>query len=189
MVDRVVTPIGAPSKARLLVATPRLEDPNFRRTVVLLVEHNNEGSIGVVLNRPSPLGVVDVLPSWGERLGDDAHLFVGGPVEPEAMLAVGLAGENEEGCTPLGNRLALVDLGRTPELFAQSVESILVFAGYAGWGPGQLDAELGEGAWWVFDSEPSDLMTEPEELWHDVLARQGSAATLLREHPDDPSVN
>jgi len=189
VVDHVVTPIGAPSKSRLLVATPRLEDPNFRRAVVLMVEHNQEGSIGVVLNRPSPLVVGDVLPSWGERLGDDAHLLVGGPVEPEAMLAVGLAGVDDEGCTPLDDHLVLIDLGRAPDLFDESVEPILVFAGYTGWGPGQLDGELGEGAWWVFDSEPSDLMTDPGELWHDVLARQGSAATLLREHPDDPSVN
>ena len=70
-----------PSKSRLLVATPRLDDPNFRRAVVLVVEHNDEGSIGVVLNRPSPLAVADVLPGWGERVGSDVHLLVGGRIE------------------------------------------------------------------------------------------------------------
>ena len=171
------------------MATPRLEDPNFRRAVILMVDHSSEGSLGLVLNRPSPLSVGDVLPRWGERCGDEAHLLVGGPVEPEAMLAVTAAGPDAEGCTPLDNDLALVDLGVDPEGLDEALDPILVFAGYAGWGPRQLDLELSEGAWWVFDSSPRDLTTDPGALWHEVLARQPSAATMLREHPDDPSLN
>lgn len=189
MVDRLVTPMETPAKSRLLVATPRLEDPNFRRTVVLLVEHNSEGSVGVVLNRPSPLVVSDVLPGWGERCGSEAHLLVGGPVEPDAMLAIAPIGPDEVDCVPIGDRLGLVDLSADPSGFGERVAPILVFTGYAGWGSGQLDMELGEGAWWVFESDPDDLSADPSELWHEVLARQSSAATLLREHPDDPSLN
>lgn len=188
VVDRVITPLSTPSKSKLLVATPRLEDPNFRRTVVLVVEHSAEGSLGLVLNRPSPLAVGDVLPRWGERCGAGAHVFVGGPVEPEAMLALGAGGPGEAGMTPLDSRLGLVDLGVDPESISDDVE-VVVFSGYAGWGPRQLEAEMAEGAWWVFDSQPSDLTEEPGELWHVVLARQPSAAALLRDHPDDPTLN
>ena len=105
------------------------------------------------------------------------------------MLAVAPIGPDEAHCVPIGDRLGLVDLSVDPSQFAESVDPVLVFTGYAGWGAGQLDMELAEGAWWVFDSEPDDLSADPAELWHQVLARQSSAATLLREHPDDPSLN
>ena len=189
VVDRVVTPVGSPSKGRLLVATPRLEDPNFRRTVVLMVEHNADGSLGLVLNRPSPLAVADVLPRWGERCGAQASMLVGGPVEPEAMLALALGPSESAGLSPIDEHVALVDLAADPDTLAAEVEPILVFSGYAGWGPRQLDGELAEGAWWVFDGAPEDLRADPGVLWHTVLARQPSAATLLREHPDNPSMN
>ncbi|MDG2113519.1 MAG: YqgE/AlgH family protein [Actinomycetota bacterium] len=189
VVDRIVTSMDAPARSRLLVATPRLDDPNFKRTVVLLVEHTDEGSVGVVLNRPSPLSVSEVLPSWGHRCGAGASLLLGGPVEPEAMLAVAPVGPDDDNCVPIGDRLGLIDLSADPSGFAEAVDPILIFIGYAGWGAGQLDMELREGAWWVFDSDPGDLSADPSELWHVVLARQSSAATMLREHPDDPSLN
>ncbi len=189
MVQRVVTPVRAPTRSRLLVATPRLEDPNFDRTVVLMIEHDDEGSVGVVLNRPSPLAVSDVLPRWGVRCGEDARVRIGGPVEPEAMLALAAAGPDEAGCRPIGGRLALVDLSVDPAELSESIDPIAVFTGYAGWGPGQLDFELREGAWWVFDSRPTDLSPDTDDLWREVLVRQRSPATLLRDHPDDPALN
>ena len=189
VIERVITPIGAPSKSRLLVATPRLEDPSFRRTVVLMVEHTAEGSIGIVLNRPSPLAVSDVLPRWGARCGEEVHLLLGGPVEPDALLAVAVAAHEEEGCTRLGGMLSLIDLGADPDDISADLAPVLVFSGYAGWGSGQLLAELREGSWWVFDSSPDDLSADPAELWHSVLARQRGAVALLREYPDDPNVN
>ena len=189
MIERIVTPISSPHKSRVLVATPRLDDPNFRRAVVLMIEHSSEGSLGLVLNRPSVLPVGDVLPSWGERLGPEAHVHIGGPVEPDALLAVAAAQPDHAGCTPINGCLALVDLGADPFSFSEQVVDVMLFSGYAGWGPRQLDAELAEGAWWVFDSDPLDLRADPGDLWHDVLSRQRSAAALLANHPDDPTWN
>ncbi|EFL25678.1 conserved hypothetical protein, partial [Streptomyces himastatinicus ATCC 53653] len=139
---------------RLLVATPALADPNFDRAVVLLLDHDEEGSLGVVLNRPTPVGVGDILESWAELAGEPGVVFQGGPVSLDSALGVavvpGEAGRSpargEDG-GPLGWRrvhgaIGLVDLEAPPELLAAAVGSLRIFAGYAGWGPGQLEDEL-----------------------------------------------
>jgi putative transcriptional regulator len=183
---------------RLLVATPLLGDPNFRRTVILIVEDEpEEGTLGVVLNRPTEVQVGQVLESWTELVTGPTVVFKGGPVSPNSALALALAqGEDE----PLGwrsldgsslmPRIGLVDLEAPPELLAGGITSLRVFAGYAGWGPGQLPAEIEEGAWYVLAGEPTDaFLAEPERLWPAVLRRQGGDFAIVATYPDDPMLN
>ena len=183
---------------RLLVATPLLGDPNFRRTVILIVEDEpEEGTLGVVLNRPTEVQVGLVLESWTDLVTGPTVVFKGGPVSPNSALALALArGEDE----PLGwrsldgsammSRIGLVDLEAPPELLAGGITSLRVFAGYAGWGPGQLRAEIEEGAWYVVSGEPTDaFLAEPERLWPEVLRRQGGEFAIVATYPDDPMLN
>ncbi|MFD4762529.1 YqgE/AlgH family protein [Streptomyces sp. NBC_00846] len=177
---------------RLLVATPALADPNFDRAVVLLLDHDEEGSLGVVLNRPTPVGVGDILTSWAGLTGEPGVVFQGGPVSLDSALGVAVI-PGDEG--PLGWRrvygaIGLVDLEAPPELLAAALGSLRIFAGYAGWGPGQLDKELAEGAWYVVESEPGDVSSpRPEHLWRAVLRRQRSELAMIATYPDDPSLN
>ncbi|GAA2468955.1 YqgE/AlgH family protein [Streptomyces thermolineatus] len=180
---------------RLLVATPALADPNFDRAVVLLLDHDEEGSLGVVLNRPTPLGVGDVLEPWAGLAGSPQVVFQGGPVSLDSALGLAVVpGEAQEG-DPLGWRrvhgaIGLVDLDAPPELLAAELGSLRIFAGYAGWGPGQLEDEVDEGAWYVVESEPGDVYSpDPERLWRAVLRRQRSELAMVATYPDDPSLN
>jgi putative transcriptional regulator len=183
---------------RLLVATPLLGDPNFRRTVILIVEDEpEEGTLGVVLNRPTEVQVGQVLESWTDLVTGPSVVFKGGPVSPNSALALALArGEDE----PLGwrsldgssltARIGLVDLEAPPERLADGITSLRVFAGYAGWGPGQLQAEIEEGAWYVLTGEPTDaFLAEPERLWPEVLRRQGGEFAIVATYPDAPMLN
>jgi putative transcriptional regulator len=183
---------------RLLVATPLLGDPNFRRTVILIVEDEpEEGTLGVVLNRPTEVQVGQVLESWTDLVTGPSVVFRGGPVSPNSALALALARGDDE---PLGwrslegsnltSRIGLVDLEAPPELLAGGITSLRVFAGYAGWGPGQLQAEIEEGAWYVLAGEPTDaFLAEPERLWPEVLRRQGGEFAIVATYPDDPLLN
>ncbi|NYI06238.1 YqgE/AlgH family protein [Allostreptomyces psammosilenae] len=178
---------------RLLVATPALADPNFNRAVVLLLDHDDEGSLGVVLNKPTPVDVADVLQPWAELAGRPSVIFQGGPVALDS--ALGLAAVPGQGEEPLGWRrvhgaVGLVDLDAPPELLAAELASLRIFAGYAGWAPGQLEDELAEGAWYVVESEPGDVFSlDPRQLWRSVLRRQRSELALMATYPDDPSLN
>ncbi|MBW5422978.1 YqgE/AlgH family protein [Streptomyces sp. BG9H] len=190
---------------RLLVATPALADPNFDRAVVLLLDHDEEGSLGVVLNRPTPVDVADILEGWGDLAGAPGVVFQGGPVSLDSALGVAVI-PGEEG-TPSGIRfrtgrvdpvgfrrvhgaIGLVDLEAPPELLSPALGSLRIFAGYSGWGPGQLEAELADGAWYVVESEPGDVSSpDPERLWRAVLRRQRSELAMVATYPDDPSLN
>lgn len=177
---------------RLLVATPALADPNFDRAVVLLLDHDQEGSLGVILNRPTPVEVGDILEPWAGLSGAPDVVFQGGPVSLDSALGVAVI-PGDEG--PLGWRrvhgaIGLVDLEAPPQLLAAALGSLRIFAGYAGWGPGQLESELDEGAWYVVDSEPGDVASpHPEKLWRAVLRRQRSELAMIATYPDDPSLN
>jgi putative transcriptional regulator len=183
---------------RLLVATPVLADPNFRRTVVLVVEHEAaDGTLGVVLNRPTEVPVGQVLEPWTDLVTGPQVVFKGGPVAPNSALALAIVpGEDE----PLGwhaldgspamARLGLVDLDAPPRLISEAIASLRVYAGYAGWGPGQLQVEIDEGAWYVVSAEPADaFFAEPERLWPAVLRRQGGDMAFMATFPDDPDQN
>jgi putative transcriptional regulator len=183
---------------QLLAATPMLGDANFRRTIVLVVEDDQEeGTLGVVLNRPSEIPVRQVLEPWTDLVTGPSVLFHGGPVAPDSALALAMPlGDSE----PIGwrslagsklmSRIGLVDLGAPPELLADGIASLRVFAGYAGWGAGQLDAEIEVGAWLVLDGKPEDAFAaEPDRLYPSVLRRQGGDMALLSTYPDDPVLN
>lgn len=181
---------------RLLVASPELGDPHFARTVVLLVDHDESGALGVVLNRPSTTDVREILPDWHLYATPPQVVFQGGPVGRDSALALasrtGGAGEEDE---PLGFRhvhagIGLVDLDSPAELIAGLITSMRVFAGYAGWESDQLEAEIDAGAWFVVDASPGDLSAdEPERLWEQVLRRQPPPLAVVATFPEDPSLN
>jgi putative transcriptional regulator len=185
--------VREPLRGRLLVATPDLEDPNFFRTVVLVLEHGDEGALGVVLNRPAVgTTLTGALPAWAPLAGEPAVLFVGGPVQPDAAIGLARRGEAGEpdGFAPLFDDLGTVDLERDPDAVRPRVDRLRVFAGYAGWGPGQLESELDAHGWFVVRADPSDPWTgTPEELWRGVLRRQPGKARLFADFPLDARLN
>jgi putative transcriptional regulator len=177
--------------ARLVVATPALRAPEFDRTVVLLLDHGDHGALGVVLNRPSELAVAEPLPQWEAYVADPPVVFVGGPVAPSAAICLARARSADEvpAWKPLFDGLGTLDLEGHPD-DVPVLERLRVFAGYAGWGPGQLEGEIAEGAWFVVDSQPSDALSEaPRGLWREVLRRQGGDYELVSNFPPDPTLN
>lgn len=176
---------------RMLVAAPMLADPNFERTVILMLEHSDEGALGVVLNRPSQLPVADILASWADVVDPPSLVFQGGPVSTDSALGlVRTDGTETIGVRRLPHDVGLVDLDTPAELVTGAVTSMRVFAGYAGWSPGQLDGEIDEGAWFVVDPLPDDAFTtEPGGLWGRVLRRQPPPLSLVASFPADPSLN
>jgi putative transcriptional regulator len=179
-------------KGHLLVATPMIGDPNFERTVVLLLEHNEDGALGLVLNRPTDVTVLDPLPEWYPLSADPSVVFVGGPVEQGAAIGLARVADSVpgEGWSPVLGRIGTFDLSRDPIDLSPLVEEVRIYAGYAGWGAGQLEAEVDMEAWFVVDAEADDVLSdEPSGLWQSVLRRQGGELALLSLCPPDPSMN
>lgn len=182
-----------PRAGRLLLAEPALDDPNFNGTVVLLLNHSDDGSLGVVVNRPLAADVSDVLPGWHAHVTAPAHLFQGGPVGLDS--AIGLArlpGDDSEppGLRRLAGSLAVVDLDAPPEIVAPASAGLRIYAGHSGWGPGQLESEIDDGAWFVVQAEAADAFrADVTDLWREMLRRQTSVLALLSTKPADPSVN
>jgi putative transcriptional regulator len=174
-------------RGSLLVAAPQLLDPNFRRTVVLVADHGDEGAMGVILNRPSGMTVADAAPDLEPLIGPEAPIFAGGPVQPTSGVVLAEVVEADE--PVFGDVVLVPGLGELADV-VDGAGSIRVFAGYAGWGPGQLDDELGREDWIVEPAQPSDVFSdEPEALWGRVLERKGGQYALLARMPDDPSQN
>ncbi len=182
-----------PRAGRLLVAQPDMADPNFAGSVVLLLNHADDGTLGVVVNRPLVAGVGDVLPSWHDHVTAPPQLFQGGPVGLDS--AIGLARLPGDGPEPPGLRrltgsLAVVDLDAPPEIVTPATAGLRVYAGHAGWGPGQLAAEIDEGAWFVVDAEAGDAFRrDTDAMWREVLRRQTSSLALLATYPEDTRLN
>ena len=207
MVEVVVTPVRVPHAGDLLVATPRLVDPNFDRTVVFVIEHQDAGTLGVVINRDSEISCAAAVPRWAPRFTEGAAVGLGGPVEPQGLLALGTTlaspaapqrpsesagGESSEPggvWRVVSGGVGLVDLTADPSELDAQVVAVCIYGGHAGWGAGQLRGELEAGCWWVFDSVPGDLTADASTLWYDVLARQSPPARLLANYPDDPAHN
>ena len=175
----------------LLVAAPGLTDSNFRRTVVYVIDHRDEGTLGVVLNRPSEVAVHDVLPNWGPHVSRPQAIYIGGPVEQKTALCLAAlrTGENLEsivGLVGVHGPVALIDLDSDPDALAPKVRGLRVFAGYAGWGEEQLAGEIDRGDWIVVAGLPDDVLTpDGVDLWGRVLRRQGMPLSLLATHPID----
>ena len=177
----------------LLVATPGLRDPNFDRTVVLLVAHEEGGALGVVLNRATEVPVAEVLGGWGGLASDPSVVFEGGPVQPEAAicLARSKSGTGDtRGFSRVEGTVGTVDLSGDPDSLRDELVEVRVFAGYAGWSPGQLEDEIATGSWFTFKALPSDAFTDrPDDLWSMVLRRQGGMFAAVAIYPSDPTFN
>lgn len=177
----------------LLVATPALLDPNFADTVVLLLDVDDDGALGVVLNRPSGVPVSEVLEGWGELVAEPEVFFQGGPVSTQGALAVATLRTEDDvpvGFRALDGRLGLVDLDTPLELLEGSLEGLRIFAGYAGWGAEQLVDEIEEGSWYVVPGQVADVFRlDPADLWRDVLRRQPGELAWHSTRPIDPELN
>jgi putative transcriptional regulator len=179
---------------RLLVATPSLEDPNFDRTVVLLLAHTPAGALGVVLNRPSQGDVDEFVPHWSEVAAPPNRMFLGGPVSLDSV--IGLARTDAEVLdlagpfTPIFGSVGTVDLHRAPDEMGVPLAAVRLFAGSAGWSSVQLENEIAEGSWFVVDAEPTDVFTaDPAELWRVVLRRQSGTLAWYANAGADPRFN
>jgi putative transcriptional regulator len=175
----------------LLVASPTLVDPNFHRTVVLLLEHSEDGALGVVLNRPTTLSSRETLPQeFHGALASGEVIHEGGPVEPEnVILLAEYAAPLEDTVLAVGT-IGVVDPGTDPQSLAASTHAVRAFGGYAGWGAGQLEAEIDDEAWIDAVCLPSDVFTDaPDSLWREVLERKGGNFRLVARMPLDPSLN
>ena len=179
-------------RGRLLLAAPVLKDPNFDRAVVFIAEHSEDGAMGLVLNRPSGAPVAEAIPdlTWLTDAGA-GHVHVGGPVAPDGVIVLAEWEDPSQAVVLIDD-----DLGFVPgdaadnEALAAAVRRARVYAGHAGWGPGQLEAELGEEAWIVESPLRDELFSDdPEGLWAAVLRRKGRAFALLSTMPPDPSLN
>jgi putative transcriptional regulator len=179
-------------RGKLLIASPKIVDPNFRRVVVYMAEHTDEGAMGVVLNRPAETTVGEAVPDLAWLATDDADsVWVGGPVSPSSVIVLAEFDDPSEAAL-----LVEEDLGFVPaevedrDAFAASVRRARIFAGHAGWGPGQLEFELEEDSWIIEPAQRADVFTaQPDALWSQVLRRKGSEYMLLATMPMDPSLN
>jgi putative transcriptional regulator len=176
-------------RGHLLIASPALLDPNFRRTVVLVTEHNDDGAAGLVLNRPSLVEVAAAVPQLEELVDDDDQVWVGGPVQPEAVLVLGEFLDPDDAAVPLFASLGFPSLDE-PEEIVPATTRRRVFAGYAGWSAGQLEEEVANEDWILEPALADDAFTEePDELWREILRRKGGIYELVARMPDEPSLN
>lgn len=188
--ERVSSRFPSSCKGKLLVASPPLVDPNFDRTVVYVIEHGDDGAVGVVVNRPLPETLPDPIERWDDVLTPPALLFEGGPVETEALIALAEVQGESDAWTMVDETLASLDLSLDPGVAAAGVQRLRVFRGYSGWSPGQLDAEVEEEAWIVLPATLDDVFCPgPGDLWRAVLQRQGGRLAWLANAPDDLSAN
>ena len=178
-------------RGKLILASPVLQDPNFVRTVVLIAEHNEDGAMGLVLNRPATSTVAEAVPDLAWLTGGDEPVYVGGPVAETAVIVLAEFLRPE-----LAGALVEDDLGfigneaDDAERLDGAVSRARVFAGHAGWGPGQLEAELDEPAWVIVDAETDDpFEDDPDELWRTAVHRGGGAISLMENMPFDPGLN
>lgn len=194
-------------RGRLLVAEPTLQDPNFHRTVIYLIEHSADGALGLVLNRPGEIEVRDAVPAWAPYVDGDTRVFLGGPVSPEGAIclarcrtegppAAGILDEEEPDVDPhaafrpITTSIGVVNLHADPSDAPAGISDLRVFAGYSGWEGGQLETELDVGGWYVVRADDDDVFTtSPETLWRDVLRRQRGPLRAIAHYPDDPTVN
>jgi len=175
---------------QLLLASPALADPNFARTVVLVGAHDQDGAMGIVLNRPSSVTVGDAVPQLEDSVGSTEPVFVGGPVQPGAIVLVAEFDDPADAGLLVLGRIGFPSADTDLDALADATSRGRVFAGYAGWGAEQLDAEIDNGDWIADAALPDDVFTDtPEDLWSGVLRRKGGSYALIARMPPDPSVN
>ena len=176
-------------QGQLLIASPGLLDPNFKRTVILITEHSEEGAAGLVLNRPTESEVSELVPALEPLVDDGEPVWMGGPVQPNGVLVLGEFVDPGDAAVPLFGSLGFPSLDE-PEDVVPLTTRRRIFAGYAGWGSGQLEDELAREDWILEEASNDDAFTDtPHELWADVLRRKGGIYELVARMPEDPSVN
>ena len=177
-------------RGQLLIAGPSLLDPNFWRTVVLMIEHTDEGALGLVLNRPSETTVGEAVPQLDELVDADDQLFIGGPVQPSSVIVLAEFEDATDAALIAFENIGVIGTGSSPDSLAAGVRTGRAFVGHAGWGPGQVDSELERGDWILEPARRHDAFSgAPQELWSDVLTRKGGSYALIARMPPDPSVN
>jgi putative transcriptional regulator len=177
-------------RGTLLVSTPALFDPNFRRTVILVGEHGDEGAMGLVLNRASATTVGEAVPDLAEVAGADAFVFIGGPVQPNAVIVLAEFDDPTAAASLVVRDVGFARGDGDLAHLARATRRARVFAGYSGWSPGQLETELDEDSWLTEPVGDNDLFPEPDEdLFAETLWRKGGPFRLLSTMPDDPSAN
>jgi putative transcriptional regulator len=186
---------GDVAAGMLLVATPELQDPNFQRTVVYVLAHGEDGSVGLVINRRTETAVHNVLPNWSEQTVKPRALYSGGPVQMTGAMCLGVprlgvSPAEINGVVGIAGSVVLVDLDADPALVGAQLRGVRIFAGHAGWGEGQLEAEISDGAWYVVSSRADDVLVGPDaDLWFRVMKRQGFPLAWQAYTPKDPSAN
>jgi putative transcriptional regulator len=181
---------GESLRGRLLIASPALQDPNFRRTVVLIAEHGDEGAMGLVLNRPSEAVAEEAVPALAALIEPGGVVFSGGPVEPQAVIVLAEFDDHEQAAAIVFADIGFVRADADPDELPDLTRRARLFAGYAGWSGGQLEAELGEESWIVADPLVEDVFAdEPQGLWSTALRRLGGRFALVATMPPDPSLN
>jgi putative transcriptional regulator len=177
------------TRGQLLIAGPNLADPNFWRTVVLIVEHSDDGALGLVLNRPSETTVGEAVSELEPMLDIHDSLYIGGPVQPSALIVLAEFDDAESAALIAFDDVGVLS-GEGPEGAPPGVRRGRAFVGHAGWGPGQLDTELERGDWILEPAMSEDAFSEaPLDLWPAVLTRKGGSYALVARMPPDPSVN
>ena len=177
-------------QGKLLVASPTLLDPNFARTVVAIANHDEEGALGIVLNRPSDTEVVEAVPELDGVVDSDEVVYVGGPVQPASIVVLAEFEDPAEAAYLVVDAVGLVSDRTGLERLGTATARRRVYAGYTGWGPGQLEAELEREDWITERALVEDVFAEdPTQLWGSVLQRKGGQFRLLARMPVDPSVN
>jgi putative transcriptional regulator len=185
-------PAATSARFQLLVSAPDLGDDNFDQTVVLVVEHDSEGALGLVLNRPTSTEVGEHLPDLTPLTVSPPVFFMGGPVSIGGLLALGRRQLGAEGrnVAPIDGPLVMVDPEALVNGEVEGIDAVRLYTGYSGWSAGQLDAELASGAWHVVQALPDDVLcVEPEALWRSVMRRQGGRLASQGLYPDDLSAN
>ena len=176
-------------QGRLLISSGGLFDPNFRHTVVLVGEHNAEGALGIVLNRALNVTVEEVVPTLSALVRAGEALFQGGPVQPTTPVLLAELTHPELADIPVFGSVGFLVGDVSPDVEPGIVRA-RIFAGYSGWGPGQLEAEIAEDAWILEPAREEDVFTDaPDLLWSRVLGRKGPEYRRLSRMPFDPSMN
>ena len=182
--------MGDSLAGQLLLASPVLLDPNFRRTMVLIGVHSHEGALGVVLNRPSTVTVEEAVPALQDAVTGEEPVYLGGPVQPASVVVLAEFLDPAPAGMLVVGRIGFPSADADIADLTRSTARRRVFAGFAGWGEGQLDAEVEHGDWIAHSALPEDVFTElPAELWSTVLTRKGGSYALMARMPLDPSMN
>jgi putative transcriptional regulator len=177
-------------RGQLLIAGPALIDPNFWRTVVLIVEHTDEGALGLVLNRPSETTIGEAVPQLEEFIDAEDRLFIGGPVQPSSVIVLAELEDPSDAALIAFDDVGVLGTDSSPDVLGAGVRVARAFVGHSGWGAGQLDSELERGDWILDPARREDAFAaEPRDLWAEVLRRKGGSYALVARMPPDPSAN